>query len=122
MKADGYSLDDKRNALLPEEKLGPTPLSHLSEEEHVKSNLPDVLMRWEERDAAERERPCTAQSFCVPKAAIAADGAYDLSLNRYKQTVHEEVKHESPATIIATLKALEKEISEGLARLEEMVG
>jgi len=45
-------------------------------------------MRWEERDAAERERARTAQSFCVPKADIATDGAYDLSLNRYKQTVH----------------------------------
>jgi hypothetical protein len=32
------------------------------------------------------------------------------------------VKHESPAAIIATLKTLEKKISEGLAKLEEMVG
>jgi type I restriction enzyme M protein len=88
VKADGYSLDDKRNALLSEDKLGPTPASDLSEEEHAKNNLPDVLMRWEERDAAERERARTAQSFCVPKADIATDGAYDLSLNRYKQTVH----------------------------------
>ena len=122
LKADGYSLDDKRNALLPEEKLGPTLASDLSEEEHAKNNLPDVLMRWEERDSAELERPRTAQSFCVPKADIAADGAYDLSLSRYKQTVHEEVKHERPAAIIARLKVLEKEISEGLAKLEEMVG
>jgi type I restriction enzyme M protein len=73
VKADGYSLDDKRNALLPEDKLGPAPASDLSDEEHARNNLPDVLMRWEERDAAERERPRTAQSFSVQKADIAAD-------------------------------------------------
>jgi type I restriction enzyme M protein len=37
----------------------------------------------------------TAQSFCVPKADIAAQG-YDLSLNRYKEVVHEEVEHRAP--------------------------
>ena len=41
---------------------------------------------------AERERPRTAQSFCVPKDDIASWG-YDLSLNRYKEVVHEEVEH-----------------------------
>lgn len=122
MKADGYSLDDKRNPLLAEDKLGPTPTEPLSEEEHGRNNLPDVLMRWEERSGAELERPRTAQSFCVPKADIVGDGVYDLSLNRYKQTVHEEVKHDSPTEIIAKLRALEAEISEGLVKLEEMVG
>ena len=86
MKADGLSLDDKRQALLPEEKLGPTPEVDLTEADHEKNNLPDVLMRWEERNGAERERPRTAQSFCVSKADIAKDGGYDLSLNRYKET------------------------------------
>ncbi|HEY8063730.1 MAG TPA: class I SAM-dependent DNA methyltransferase [Methylosinus sp.] len=122
MKADGFSLDDKRQALLPEEKQGPTPATTLSDEEHDKNNLPDVLMRWEERNGAERERPRTAQSFCVPKADIAKDGAYDLSINRYKHAIHAEVIHESPAEIIAKLKLLEGEISDGLAKLEEMVG
>ena len=122
VKADGYSLDDKRNALLPEEKLGPTPTGGLSDEEHAKNNLPDVARRWGERNGSERERLRRAQSFSVPKDEIAGDGAYDLSLNRYKQTVHEEVKHESPAAIIAELKKLEKEIADGLAKLEEMVG
>ena len=31
VQADGYSLDDKRNALLPEDKLGPRPPATLSE-------------------------------------------------------------------------------------------
>jgi type I restriction enzyme M protein len=122
VKADGLSLDDKRNSLLPEEKQGPTPAEALNEADHEKNNLPDVLMRWQERADAERERPRTAQSFTVPKADIAKDGAYDLSINRYKETIHEEVEHESPKAIIAELKRLEAEIADGLEKLEEMVG
>lgn len=122
MKADGWSLDDKRQPLLPDDKLGVAPKTPLSEAEHDKNNLPDVLARWTQRDSAERERPRTAQSFVVDKTVIAADGAYDLSINRYKETVHEAVKHQSPAEIIAELKRLEAEIAEGLAKLEEMVG
>ncbi|MCH7484887.1 MAG: SAM-dependent DNA methyltransferase, partial [Chloroflexi bacterium] len=79
VEADGWSLDDKRTPLLSDDKLGPVPRSALMAEEHSKNNLPDVLTRWAERDGAERERPRTAQSFCVPKAEIAAEG-YDLSL------------------------------------------
>lgn len=122
VKADGLSLDDKRQPLLPEEKQGPTPIVQLSDEEHDKNNLPDVLMRWEERSGAELDRPRTAQSFCVPKAEIADDGAYDLSLNRYKEMLHATVDHESPAEIIAKIKVLEREIADGLVKLEEKVG
>jgi type I restriction enzyme M protein len=81
-----------------------------------------VLARWKQRDAAEHERPRTAQSFCVPKADIAATGSYDLSLNRYKEIEHEEVEHEDPKDIIAELRQIEGEISAGLTRLEEMLG
>src|SRR5262245_51997071 len=54
--ADGWSLDDKRTPLLAEDKLGPVPKSTLSGDDLVKNNLPDVLARWNERDAAERKR------------------------------------------------------------------
>jgi type I restriction enzyme M protein len=46
VKADGLSLDDKRADLLSAEKQGPTPEIDLTEAEHDKNNLPDVLMRW----------------------------------------------------------------------------
>lgn len=121
MKADGWSLDDKRQPLLPEAKLGAAPEEALSGAEHEKNNLPDLLARWKARSGTERERPRTAQSFCVAKDDIAKDGAYDLSINRYKENVHEVVEHESPAVIIAELKRLEAEIAEGLAKLEEML-
>jgi len=122
VQADGYSLDDKRNPLLPPEKLGPVPLEALAEEDQAKNNLPDVLRRWKEREGSERERPRTAQSFCVPKADIAASGTYDLSLNRYRELAHEAVEREAPADIIRELREIEGEISKGLSRLEEMLG
>jgi type I restriction enzyme M protein len=128
-QVDGFSLDDKRNPLLPQEKLGPkpgtrderkfTPLA-LTPDEHAKNNLPDIAARWKERKGTERERPRTAQSFCVPKAEIAEAG-YDLSINRYKEVVHEAVEHRPPKEIIAELKALEKEIAYGLDELEGML-
>lgn len=122
MQADGYSLDDKRNALLPEDKLGVLTQSPLADDERAKNNLPDALARWLRRDEDERENPRTAQSFTVPKAEIAATGTYDLSLNRYKVVEHAEVTHDAPADIIAELRALETEISNGLTKLEAMLG
>ncbi|KPF99701.1 DNA methyltransferase [Rhodopseudomonas sp. AAP120] len=117
-QADGLSLDDKRNPLLPAEKIGPN--AKLDAAEHGKNNLPDIATRWKQRATAERDRPRTAQSFCVPKAEIAAAG-YDLSLNRYKEVVHEAAEHRPPKEIIAELKALEQEIADGLDELEAML-
>jgi type I restriction enzyme M protein len=128
MQADGYSLDDKRQPLLSEDKLGLHRLSgvpqQLSEQDHTKNNLPDVLARWARRNDAgedgERQRPRTAQSFCVPKADIAAQG-YDLSINRYKEVVHAVVEHESPQAILARLAVLEDEIQAGMKALGGML-
>jgi len=121
VRADGWSLDDKRQPQLPDDKLGPTPETALTEAEAAKNDLPDLVKRWAARDTTERERSRTAQSFCVPKADIAAAG-YDLSLNRYKEIEHEEVVYESPAAILADLRRIEAEIAEGMKRLEEIVG
>ncbi len=120
MQADGWSLDDKRQPLLPEEKLGPTPRQSLTEEEHKKNNLPDCLARWNQRNTSERERARTEQSFWVSKADIAAQG-YDLSINRYKEVVHEAVEHQSPKEILARLDELETEIQNGLKELEDLL-
>ncbi len=116
-EADGWSLDDKRTALLSDDKLGPVPATALSAEEHAKNNLPDILSRWRQRDSEERKRPRTAQSFCVPKADLVAQG-YDLSLNRYKEVAHEEVQHRPPKEILADLAKLEAEIQQGMKELE----
>jgi type I restriction enzyme M protein len=120
VEADAWSLDDKRTPLLSEDKLGPVPRMPLTAEDHAKNNLPDVLARWLQREAAERERARTAQSFCVPKADIATQG-YDLSLNRYKEVVHEEIEHRAPREILADLAKLEEEIQQGMKELGGML-
>lgn len=120
VRADGWSLDDKRQPLLADDKLGPMPVAALSAAEAEKNDLPDLVRRWGERAAAERARPRTAQSFCVPQADIAA-ADYDLSLNRYKEVAHEEVAHKSPAAILADMRRIEAEIAEGMKRLEGLI-
>ncbi|MGN6239113.1 MAG: hypothetical protein ACTHNI_05155, partial [Cellulosimicrobium cellulans] len=121
VRADGWSLDDKRQPLLDVGQLGAAPEDAFVVANHDKNNLPDVLDRWRQRSASETSRARTEQSFCVPKAEIAENG-YDLSLNRYREVVHEEVEHRDPAEIIAELERLEEEISKGLADLKGMLG
>ena len=100
MKADGFSLDDKRT--------------------EVKENdIPDIIARFHNLDA-ETDRKRTEQSFFVPKAEIAANG-YDLSINKYKETEYVPVEYPSTTEILADLHELEMEITKGLAELEEMV-
>ena len=100
MKADGFSLDDKRT--------------------EVKENdIPDIIARFQNLDA-ETDRKRTEQSFFVPKEEIAANG-YDLSINKYKETEYVPVEYPSTTEILADLHELEMEITKGLAELEEMV-
>ncbi|MGI8702232.1 MAG: type I restriction-modification system subunit M [Nocardioidaceae bacterium] len=100
-RADGFSLDDKRNPVEADD-------------------LPDALARWGARATTERERARTEQSFCVPKADIVAQG-YDLSLNRYREIIHDEAEHRPPLEIIAEIEALEAGIADGLAELRAML-
>ena len=120
VEADGMSLDDKRTPLLSEDKLGVAPKTALTANEHTKNNLPDIFARWQQREGRERKRPRTAQSFCVPKADLVAQG-YDLSLNRYKEVVHAEVAHRAPKEILVDLAKLETAIQQGMKELEGML-
>jgi type I restriction enzyme M protein len=117
MEADGYSLDDKRNELLPPVKLGPT--ATLTPEDHARNNLPDIVARWGKR-SAEANRPRTAQSFFVPKTSLVAQG-YDLSLNRYKEIVHVEITHRPPRELLSDLAKLEADIQQGMKELEGLI-
>ena len=120
MTADGWSLDDHRKPLLKADMLGTHPSSKLTAEEHAKNNLPDLLERWHKREGAERDRARTEQSFAVKREEIAA-ADYDLSLNRYKEVVHEHVEHVAPLQLIAELNAIEEDIQAGLKQLEGML-
>lgn len=88
MKADGYSLDDKRAV--------------------VKENdIPDIITRYHTRDK-ELNRARTEQSFFVPKYEI-ADNGYDLSINKYKEVIYEQKVYAKPADIIANIQKLDEE-------------
>ena len=52
---------------------------------------------------------------------VKAAQGYDLSLNRYKEVVHEEVTHRKPQDILAGLAKLEAEIQAGMQELEGML-
>jgi type I restriction enzyme M protein len=118
LQADGRSLDDKRTPLLPADKL--SVHAQLTADEHAKNNLPDVLARWNDRDTGEPDRQRTDQSFSVPKADIAAND-YDLSINRYKEIVYDEIEYPAPAEILEELTALEEDIQKGLDDLKAML-
>ena len=101
MKADGYSLDDKRNEI-------------------EENDIPDIITRFKNlKDEETRKR--TEQSFLVPKDEIVTN-RYDLSINRYKEIEYEEVEYEKPQVILERLKELEAEIGKELDELEKMVG
>lgn len=100
MKADGFSLDDKRTAT-------------------KENDIPDIVARFHNLDA-EQSRARTEQSFLVDKQEI-VDNDYDLSVNKYKQTEYVAEQYPSPQEILADLNELEMEITAGLAELEDLL-
>ncbi len=105
MQADGFSLDDKR--------------IELDTDKHECNNIPDILERWDNLEA-EESRQRTDQSFFVPKDEIEENG-YDLSINRYKEIVYEEVEYDPPKQILEEVGEFEKEIQQGIKDLEAML-
>ncbi len=101
MKADGYSLDDKRQQI-------------------EANDIPDIIQRYHNLEK-ETDRKRTEQSFFVPKSEIVQNN-YDLSINKYKEIVYEKVEYPAPKTLIAEIKDLQNEISTDLAELEKMLG
>lgn len=100
MKTDGYSLDDKRQP--------------------IKDNdIPDIIERFNNLEK-EVERKRTEQSFFVDVEEI-RENDYDLSINKYKEIVYEEIEYPHPTEIIAIIKDLEKEILAGIEELSNMV-
>lgn len=100
MKADGYSLDDKRNPI-------------------ATNDIPDIIARFHNL-AGEVDRARTEPSFLVDKQDIVANG-YDLSINRYKEVIYEQVEYDPPAVIMARLDELALDISAKMAELREMI-
>lgn len=100
MKADGFSLDDKRTLV-------------------ADNDIPDIIRRFHDPDG-ETGRERTEQSFFVPKAEI-VENSYDLSINKYKKTEYVPVEYPPTSEILDELDRLEVEITSGLTELKGMV-
>ncbi|MGE5545074.1 MAG: type I restriction-modification system subunit M [Bacillota bacterium] len=101
MKADGYSLDDKR-----------TPIEA--------NDIPDIIARFHNLEG-EVDRKPTEQSFLVDKSAIVAND-YDLSINRYKEFVYEKVEYDPPTVILDRLDKLNLDIASKMVELRGLIG
>lgn len=97
MKADGYSLDDKRTVVND-------------------NDIPDIIERFNNLDK-EADRKRTDQSFLVGKQEI-VDNDYDLSINKYKEVVYEKVEYPPTSEILADIEALNKEIEKNFEELK----
>lgn len=100
MKADGFSLDDKRNPI-------------------EACDIPDITARFKHLDA-EADRSRKDQSFLVPVEEIRANG-YDLSINKYKEIEREVVHYDAPEIIFGRIKDLESEVQQRLDNLETLL-
>jgi len=115
MQADGYSLDDKRSK---REGYG---------------DLQDIVAKYHARNS-ENDTDRKQKQFVVPLDEIEKEG-FDLSFNRYKEEVYEEIKYEAPSVILGKLLKAEvgdtseddlTKVQSGIVRelleLQEMVG
>lgn len=100
MKADGFSLDDKR-----------TPIKE--------NDIPDIIGRFKKL-GKEQERKRTDQSFLVSRQEI-IDNDYVLSVNKYKETVYERVEYPPTSEILADIESLNKEIEKNLVELKSLL-
>lgn len=100
MQAEGYTLDDKRN---PQEA----------------NDIPDIITRFHNL-SAEDKRKRTDRSFLVPLQEI-RDNEYDLSINRYKEIIYEEIEYAPVTEIIADIEDLDVKRDEVLAILKKLL-
>ncbi|MCQ2053935.1 MAG: type I restriction-modification system subunit M [Fibrobacter sp.] len=98
MKADGYTLDQKRT-------------------ECSENDIPDIIARWNNLEA-EENRTRKDQSFFVSKEEIVAND-YDLSINKYKEVEKVKVEYESPKAVFKRIKKLQDEITAAMTEFQE---
>lgn len=110
MKADGYSLDQKRT-------------------EVADNDIPDIIARFHSLDAVtdgvashseEPDRTRTDQSFLVPVEEI-REHDFDLAFNTYKETIREVVEYEAPEVLIGRAATLATKITDGINALQSLI-
>lgn len=135
MKADGLSLDDKRNLLVSEDAFEQcfTEPEKIVIDVRGKCDIPQILLDASKlmnssvtSSAAEKSKLLkqfsnrTQQSFLVPKQEI-IDNDWDLSINRYKEIIYKEIEYDAPETLIAQIKDLDNQRTNALLNLEKMM-
>lgn len=100
MKADGYSLDDKRT-------------------EVEENDIPDIINRFHNLEN-EKDRKRTEQSFFVPKEDIVKND-YDLSINKYKEVEYIPVEYPPTSEIIAEIEDLNVQIAKETEELKKLL-
>ncbi len=101
MKADGFTLDDKRS-------------------ETEENDIPDILVRFRALEK-EKDRKRTEQSFFVPAEDIRKNG-YDLSVNKYKEVEYQAVEYPPTKEILDEIEDLQKELAGELEKLRDLIG
>jgi len=99
MKADGFSLDDKR--------------AKISD-----NDIPDIVEKWKHKKELLDKNPSNKHFFVDKK--IIEENKYDLSISRYKSSEYIQVKYEDTKEIMGKIKLLESEISKELIELEQL--
>jgi type I restriction enzyme M protein len=105
MKADGYSLDDKR--------------APLDKKNHEDNNIPDIIKRYHNRKK-ENKRERMEQSFMVPTDEI-REASFDLSISTYKEHCYDEISFKAPKDLLLEINSLEKEIASSVKGLSELI-
>ena len=98
MKADGFSLDQKRTEI-------------------AESDIPDVIARFRNLEA-EESRSRKDQSFLVPIDEI-RNNDYVLSINKFKEVEREKVVYDAPEVIYDRIATLQEEIQNAMAEFKE---
>ncbi|MCY1498056.1 putative type I restriction enzymeP M protein [compost metagenome] len=102
MQNDGYTLDDKRNKT-------------------KKSDLQDIIKQYHQRTSkvsTDKERE--GFFFSIAKQEI-VDNGYDLSFNKFRKEIYEEIAYEEPKLIFEKLEAIEANILKGINDLKELI-
>lgn len=91
MKADGFTLNDKREPL-------------------KENDIPDVIKRFNNLKT-EEQRARTEQSFFVSKQEI-VENNYDLSFNKYREIEYIDIEYPPTEEIVSRIVRLNKQITE----------
>lgn len=100
MKADGFTLDQKRAQC-------------------AENDIPDIVERYHHIEQ-ELNRNRKDQSFLVTVDEI-RDNNYDLSINKYKESEKQEIVYENPENIISRLLELQEEAIKATKEFQKLI-